>query len=71
MAQSVQISKILPRHIEIMNRLLLGQKEVEIANDLGMSQSRISIIVTSPLFQLELKRQLRRDNRGYLRLRIQ
>lgn len=60
MAQSVQISKILPRHIEIMNRLLLGQKEVEIANDLGMSQSRVSIIVTSPLFQLELKRQLKK-----------
>jgi len=60
MAQSVQISRILPRHVEIMNRLMLGQKEVEIARDLGMSQSRISIIVTSPLFQLELRRQLKK-----------
>jgi hypothetical protein len=39
---------------------MLGQKEVEIARDLGMSQSRISIIVTSPLFQLELRRQLKK-----------
>jgi hypothetical protein len=59
MAQ-VQISKILPRHIEIMNRLLLGQKEVEIANDLGLSQSRLSVIVQSPLFQLELKKQIKK-----------
>jgi hypothetical protein len=56
----VQITKILPRHIEIMNRLILGQKEVAIANDLGMSQSRISIIINSPLFQLELRRQLKK-----------
>ena len=58
MAESSQISKVLPRHIEIMNRLLLGQKEVDIAQDLGMSQSRISIIVNSPLFKLEMKKQL-------------
>ncbi|MEM2125698.1 MAG: hypothetical protein QXQ53_04805 [Candidatus Methanosuratincola sp.] len=57
---TVQITRLLPKHYEIMTRLLLGQKEVDIARDLGMSVSRVSIIVNSPLFQLELKRQLKK-----------
>lgn len=60
-SENLQIKRILPRHVEIMNRLILGQRQVEIARDLEMTESRLSIIVNSPLFQLELKKkQLRR-----------
>jgi hypothetical protein len=52
------IKRVLPRHIEIMERLMAGQKQSEIARDMGMSSSRISIIINSPLFQLEFRKKL-------------
>jgi hypothetical protein len=57
---NVAIRRMLPKYLEIMNRLILGQKETEIARDLGLSSTRVNQIVNSPLFQLELKRQLRK-----------
>jgi hypothetical protein len=38
----------------------MGQRENEIAKDLGITPTRVYQIVNSPLFQLELKRQLRK-----------
>lgn len=53
---------IKPKHWEIMDRLLCGSTQRDIAVDLGMSESRLSIIVNSPIFQLELrKRRMRRE----------
>jgi len=54
--EMMQLEYIRPRHREIARRLILGQSQVEIARDLGMNQGRLSIIVNSPLFKLELKR---------------
>ena len=58
--QALQIKRILPRHIEIMNRLLLGQRQSEISKDLSITEGRLSVIINSPLFQLELKRKMMR-----------
>jgi hypothetical protein len=44
-----------------MNRLILGQRQSEIAKDMSITEARLSVIINSPLFQLELKKkQLRR-----------
>jgi hypothetical protein len=55
-----RIKRLLPKHEEIMNRLILGQKQKDIAGEMGMTQSRLSIIINSPLFQLELKKKMMR-----------
>jgi hypothetical protein len=48
----------------MMNRLIMGQPKGEIARDMGITAARFSIIINSPLFKLELKRQLvRRTSR--------
>jgi len=53
----LRIKKILPRHREIMRRLILGMSQSDIARDMGMSQTHINIICNSPLFKLELGRE--------------
>ncbi len=47
---------IRPYHREIARRLVLGQNQATICKVLGMSSSRMSIIVNSPLFKIEVKR---------------
>ena len=56
----LRIHSILPKHVEMMERLILGHTQTEIAHDMGMSISRVNIIINSPLFQLEMKRRLLR-----------
>ena len=48
-----EVSRMLPRHHEIVKRCLLGMSNVAIANELGMSNRSISLITNSPLFQQE------------------
>ena len=55
-----QLQHLRPVHREIMRRLVCGEKSVRIADDLRMSQSRLSIILNSPLFMAELGK-LERD----------
>jgi hypothetical protein len=55
-----RIKRLLPKHEEIMNRLMLGQKQRDIADQMGMTEGRLSIIVNSPLFRLELKKKMMR-----------
>lgn len=43
-----------------MNRLILGQKQRDIAEQMSISQGRLSIIVNSPLFKLELRKKMMR-----------
>lgn len=50
------LSYIRPYHREIARRLVLGEMQSDIARDLRMSDSRMSIIVNSPLFKREIKR---------------
>ena len=54
--QHLQLLHLAPRHIEMMHRLIRGQKQKKICEDLGISQARLSIIVHSPLFQLEMQK---------------
>jgi hypothetical protein len=39
----------------------MGESQRDIANALGMNESRMSVIVNSPLFQLELRKMQRRQ----------
>ena len=41
-----------------MERLILGEKPTQIARDLSISPGRVSIIVNSPLFKIELRKRL-------------
>jgi hypothetical protein len=50
------VAHIRPYHREIARRLVLGQKESEIRMYMGLSESRFSIIINSPLFKYEVAR---------------
>ncbi len=58
------LSYIRPYHREIARRLVLGQMQVAICDDLGMSTSRMSIIINSPLFKIELMKMEELRNSG-------
>jgi len=58
--QPYRVKRITPRLIEIMNRMVLGQAPKEIREEFGITSSRFSIIINSPLFRLELKKKLLR-----------
>lgn len=44
------ITRIDTRHREIMRRLLAGERQVDIAAEMNISQSRLSIVINSPIF---------------------
>lgn len=54
--ENMQIAYVRPYHREIARRLVLGQRASDIARDIGMTAGRLSIIINSPLFKIELKR---------------
>jgi len=62
--QKYGLSYIRPYHREIARRLVLGETQREICEALGMSDSRMSIIVNSPLFKLELSRLEKERDQG-------
>ncbi len=49
-----QVAKIWEQHEEIIRRLTLGQKNVEIADAMGLSSAQISNIRNSPIIQERL-----------------
>ncbi len=48
------LGHIRPRHREMARMLALGMTQADVARYLGITQARLSIIVNSPLFKLEL-----------------
>jgi hypothetical protein len=56
--QQRQIKKLSARHHEIIERLILGQRPLQISQDLGIGRPWISIAMNSPLFQQSLQRRL-------------
>jgi hypothetical protein len=48
------LREIKLRHEEIMRRLICGESNTRICRALGFSQSRLSVIINSPLFKKEL-----------------
>jgi DNA-binding CsgD family transcriptional regulator len=53
-----RIKRITPRTLEMMDRLIVGQSQRMIGEEMGVSPQRVSQIVNSPLFKLELKRRM-------------
>ena len=53
---SQPLTHLWERHKEIMRRLVAGDRQVDIARDLQMTQSRMSIICNSPAFKTQLER---------------
>ncbi len=49
-------NEITPRHRALMRKIVGGMKIGEACEDIGMSISRASVVVNSPLFQEEMKR---------------
>ena len=60
-ASERQIKKLRPRHYEIVIRYLQGQKLTQIARDMELDVSWVSIVVNSPIFQEEIERRLNSD----------
>lgn len=52
----IKIAGMKERHHEIKRRLIAGDRYVDIARDMGMTQSWLSIVVSSPVFQMELQK---------------
>lgn len=48
------IKDMKERHYEIMRRLVAGELQTNIARSLGVTDSWISIVIASPVFQVEL-----------------
>lgn len=42
------------RHREIMRRLVAGERQIDVCRSIGMSQTRMSIITNSPMFQAHM-----------------
>ena len=59
------LQRVTPKHREIARRLLMGQNQREVARDLAMTESRLSIIVNSPLFKL-MKNQMQLEREARL-----
>ena len=53
---SAEHNEISPRHRASMRKLVSGMKIGEVCEDIGMSISRASVVVNSPLFQEEMRR---------------
>ena len=50
------MKRLAPRHHEIMRRILSGEKQKEIAADIGMREQSLSRIVNDPILQVEMKK---------------
>jgi hypothetical protein len=50
----LSLGYVRPRHREIARRLVLGETQSQIARSLNMSEGRMTLIVNSPLFKLEI-----------------
>ena len=59
------VSKITPKYREIARRLLAGERQCDIAMDMGMSESRLSIIVNAPLFRKTMNALQDKVDRAY------
>ena len=56
-SKSVQkraLKKLKPIHLEIAQRLVEGERQCDVARDLGYHQSWLSLVVYSPLFQTRM-----------------
>ena len=52
-----QLKRLQARHYKIMDLLLLGKRQCDIAEEMGLSKYGVSIIARSPVFQDQLARR--------------
>ena len=55
-AKRWEVTKVMPRHREIMRRVLEGANYVQIAQAMGLHVQSVMLICTSPLFRGELEK---------------
>lgn len=55
-----QPQRLRPRHLEIMHRLMIGESQKDIASELKINESTISVIVNAPLFKKEYAKLMKR-----------
>ena len=68
--RGVPILKALsPRHLDIIRRLIVGQAPQEISIELGISQSRISVLRDDPLFDAVYREMEHRVTEGFIETR--
>jgi len=61
---ALRITQLKPKYLEIMDRVICGQQSKKIAEEMGLSPARLSVIINSPLFKLEMRRRrMRRETR--------
>ena len=70
--QRRQLKRLRPKHYEIITRMFMGQKQKQIAKDMGIGYQRLSVIVNSPVFQEEVSKRLQvREEEVITRIREQ
>ena len=50
------IRKVSPKHLLIMYRILSGQSQKQIAKDMSLSETWVSLVVNDPLFKEEYQK---------------
>ena len=63
------IKSLNGRHLSIIRRMIVGQPHVEIERDLGISQSRISVLLDDPLFYAKYQEMSDRTMEEFLEVR--
>ena len=65
----MSLTTLHPVHHEIMRRLMLGQSQRDIALDMGRNEMALSVIIRSPLFQMEYRKLKDREMEDILEIR--
>ena len=63
------IKRLSARHLSLIRRLIVGQTHVEIEQDLGISQSRISVLLDDPLFNAKYQEMQEKTMGEFLEVR--
>jgi len=63
------IKSFTPFYRRIAERLVSGQRQCRITKEFGISQSRLSIIINSPVFIEELRRLEAQRDRNFVQIR--
>lgn len=63
------LKRLNGRHLGVIRRLIVGQTHAEIERDLGISQSRISVLLDDPLFWAKYTEIQEQTMSGFLEVR--
>jgi len=63
------LKKLKPRHLDIIRRMLVGQTDQEICLELGVSESRLSVLKSDPTFAARLEMESEKLHQQFLEQR--